>query len=176
MSELLAQLNPHSKDLRMLPPGFQAITAIDIAHAVGRINKKGARLLIRYKYAGHDQFFPSLVRELITEVKKISLKERWRNKQDEEKLSQIAILIFSRQPRCGKCRGIGSRMWGARKITCPTCRGNSWQRIYDSDISDTLGIKSTTYAKTHKRRLGAAMSVLTDWEQDALRVLNKSMR
>lgn len=176
MSELLAQLNPHSKDLRMLPPGFQAITAIDIAHAIGRIPKKGARLLMRYKYAGHDKFYPSLVRELVTELKKIASREKWRNKQDEEKLSQVAIAIFARQPRCGKCHGIGSRMWGARKITCPACHGNTWQRIFDTDISDYFGIKSTTYAKTHKRRLGAAMTVLGDWEKDGLAVFNRTMR
>lgn len=176
MSELLAQLNPHCKDLRMLPPGFQAITAIDIAHAVGRINKKGARLLLRYKYAGHDQFYQPFVRELMTELKKIAAKEKWRNRQDEKKLSEIAILIFSRQPRCEKCHGIGERMWGARKITCPVCRGNTWKRIFDSDISDKLGIKSSTYAKTHKRRLGAAISILSDWEKDGLIALCKSMR
>lgn len=176
MSELLAQLNPHSKDLRMLPPGFQALTAIDIAHALGRINKKGPRLLLRYKYAEHEQFFEPLNVELILTITKTAETEKWKNLATLSRLCHIAIQIVCRQPRCNKCKGIGERMWGSRRIVCPSCRGNSWQRIYDTDIAAQLGVEAKAYGKTYKKRLGAAMDILRDWEIVALASLKKSMR
>ncbi len=174
--EILALLNPHSKDLRMLPPGFQHLTSQDISHALSYIKTKGPRLVGRYKHAEQLVYKKSLNDELFKAMQKTAKLNKWKNTQSLHKLTEIAVDVYCHQPRCKTCKGIGERMWGARKIVCPKCGGSTWNRIYDTDIAEAAGIDHSAYAKTHKERFGAAMETLRQWDRICCEVLRKSMR
>jgi len=174
--EILALLNPHSKDLRMLPPGFQHLTSQDISHALSYIKTKGPRLVGRYKHAEQLVYKKSLNDELFKAMQKTAKLNKWKNTQSLHKLTEIAVDVYCHQPRCKTCKGIGERMWGARKIVCPTCNGSTWLQISDAEISRTIGVDPSNYHRVHKDRMTIAMRILADWDRICCGVIAKSIR
>ena len=175
--ELISRLNAKSQDLRMLPPGFEVLTQSDLSHAISLIQIKGARLLARVAYADQKSFAPELSHELLLRLKEAAKREKWHNTAPIKKLAAVAVTVYCAPQRCQKCRGLGERMWGAKKIQCPICvatigfpgetvkRGSGWSRVYWSDIAFEIGVVKETMSRTWKRRYGLAIRVLMNWDR-----------
>lgn len=174
--EILALLNPHGKDLRMLPPGFQHLTSTDISHAISFIRTKGPRLIGRYKHAEQEVFKNSLNNELLISLQKTAKANKWKNTENLQRLADVAISLYCKPKRCTQCKGIGRRKWGDRIIVCSKCDGSTWNTYSDASISRFLGVEPSNFVRVHKERLSVAIRTLIDWDRICCNTIRKSMR
>lgn len=174
--EILALLNPHGKDLRMLPPGFQHLTSTDISHAISFIKTKGPRLVGRYKHAEQEVFKNSLNNELLIVLQKTAKANKWKNIESLQRLADVAVNLYCRPQRCSQCKGVGKRIWGDRIIVCDKCDGSTWNTYSDAEIAKAIGIDRSNFGRVHKERLSVAIRILIDWDRICCSTIRKSMR
>lgn len=174
--EILALLNPHSKDLRMLPPGFQHLTPSDISHAVSFIRTKGPRLVGRYKHAEQEVFRNPLNKELLIILSKTAKANKWKNIDNLQMLADVAVTLYCKPQRCTQCKGVGRRKWGDRIIICDKCDGSTWNSLSDAVIARAIGVDPSNFIRVHKERLSVAIRILIDWDRICCNTIRKSMR
>lgn len=174
--EILALLNPRTKDLQSIPAGFEQLNSQDIAHAIGFINAMGPRLLARYKYANHSIFGVPLKDCLLKIMQKQAQRRKWRKSALLDTVCFLAIKMYCHPKRCENCRGIGQRVWGSRLIICPKCQGSTWHSVKNTEVAEVLGIDADTYEKHWKAKLGIATTTLQDWDRECCKEIKKALR
>lgn len=163
--ELLGHLNAKGQNLSFLPAGFDSLDQEDICHAVSMVQSTGARLLGRVRYADQPVFLDELQHQLMLELKRYALREKWKNITPMVTMVRIIPDMYCKVPRCRKCKGIGQRMWGNRLVTCRVCRGHGWEFIPQSDIAEKLKVSESEYTRTWRKRVGLAFDILARWDQ-----------
>lgn len=164
--ETLAILNPRSVDPRAIPTGGQPLTAHDLSHALGFIRSPGPRLLARYQYADQESVRMELEKSLARELPE---------HPERPRLARLAVQVYCRRGRCPRCRGVGERTRGARRIVCPRCHGSTWERIESQDLARALGINQASFREV-ERIFSVAVGTLADWDGLVARVLQKVLR
>lgn len=175
--EIFSLLNPHTKDLSRVEPGFESLKSIDVAHGLTFIRHRGARLLARVKYADQKSFETSLINELTKQLHKVAKRNKWKMRKAEflESISKISVVVYCHHPKCKLCRGVGSRIVEDKKIVCPRCNGSTWERINSAELSRALEIDEHAYRATWRNRFSAAISALSDWDRDACKSMRRSL-
>ena len=176
MIELLGRINPKAQDLLMLPPGFMALSQIDVAHGLGKVRGRGPRLLGRVMYAEQMEFAPALEYHLLARLKIAAKLENWHNIAHLPSVAKVSTQLYTKPKRCGKCKGRGSRQWAARVIVCPRCCGSSWEPIHNSDLAEAIGVSHSAYTRIWSKRMGLALDILAGWDRRCINGFSNAMR
>lgn len=185
-AELLALLNAKIKDLRLLSPGFERITAHDISFALSFVRGAGPRLLGRVRYADQFIFLPPLQYQLLCVLKHRAIIEKWRNIKPLKPLAGLAISVYASPKRCSRCHGHGEKVWGGKILACPRCgvkqadgsltKGTGWEPIFNIDFARAIGVSKSKWGETWRKRFGIALDILAKWDNRCIRRLSSALK
>lgn len=174
-AELLSMLNTRSPDLKMLPPGFGALSTIDVAHALAKVDGEGARLIGRVLYAQQDARMFDLMKVLYNKLAAEAHYKRWKNTTPLWKAAGVAVDLYCYPERCIQCQGIGERRWGARVVVCSRCKGNTWEPLRDARFAKKLGVSAAAFNTTWSKRLRFAYDLLAEMDRDCIKGLSRAL-
>lgn len=173
--EIIAILNARSPDMRMLPRGHGALSQIDIAHALGRVEKDGPRYLGRVLWAEQDMCAVGLADCLYNDLLSHARRHRWKNINPLYRLSRLSIALYCYPQRCKKCKGIGQRHIANKVYICARCNGSTWNVDSQSALAWQIGVGKDAWSRVWESRLKDALAILGDMERSLLKDLSKIM-
>ena len=173
--EIISILNARSPDMRMLPRGYGALSQIDIAHALGRVENDGARYLGRVLWAEQDQLATPLADCLYSQLLSHARRYRWKNTKALFNLSRLSVQLYCHPKRCVKCKGIGQRHIANKVYICARCNGSTWHVDSQATLARHIGVGKDAWSRVWEYRLKEALAILGDMERELLKDLSKIM-
>lgn len=182
-AELLSLVTARAGSWERTGQNKSALKPADLMAALGMIHvPDGARLLLRAKYCGQDdQIWPLTqklhIRALIEHIRSTFVPPRPKYYLD---LSCLAVEESLRGDACRACHGIGRKTVTAemartsRKlrehqiIVCETCGGVGRKGYSEAERARRMGIPSRTWLRRDRPQYRALLSILDDWESQAL--------
>lgn len=124
---------------------FDAITAADIATAVGRIHTKLGQNLVLYLWADNAELEESVIMGLLFDASTVCLKNGWTVRRPGTLSGILRVgLRELKAPRvCRMCNGSGVRAG----VECPKCAGAGRRPKSDEHRARISGLPPTTWRR-----------------------------
>lgn len=182
--ELLALLTTRVQRFAVAPGGIPAITADDIAHALGMIQHDTARLYARVKYAGEVRYAEGVagaIRSQLIRSRMIDcdLGKIWRVPRPDFLIDMGYLLLAEAvDPHtCSWCDGRAEvRPETGPVIVCGACKGTGRRPMKDFDRARLMGLAKSSWSETWSQRYRDAQVETVDrWDDMIAGAIKKRM-
>lgn len=172
---LAARLNPSVCRFDTGMGGWGHLTQSDIAMALGMVKSEPARLWIRVRYCGHEEYRPELERLLLMKVVDMAAPERWKLEKPGmlRTMVKTAIHEHSTKSICSRCNGQKIVVWTEEEANdlktpemslkpgnCPKCKGSGYSRVSDRWRARQIDIDPSWFNRTLRSKYSRILDIV----------------
>jgi hypothetical protein len=166
--EILSLLTARVQRFHLAPGGVPALTAEDVAHALGMIHNDLARVYARVKYSGQYEYAEGLALGLRRHILVKKTDDSWRIPRPDFVLD-MSFMMLAEAIDPHTCRWC----WGRAEvkpetgpvIVCSACDGSGRRKIKERDRARVMGIAESSWSDPWGKRYKDIQSDTVDkWE------------
>ena len=146
----------------------------DASHALTGLSQPAYAWAL-YRFAGQEEKFKQITKNL-TMILTLYIKvNRYKVKPETlDGLVRAAMLEFT-MPVCGTCHGTGWVSGTKAQNECSDCMGRGRKSISTRERCNVIGISHKSYTNTHDLITKEIMRLISDWEQEIIKNVNKKL-